>query len=96
MQATLRGFGAERFGVMDDWAAGEVLLQFTHRGRNVSMRASSKGYAAAWLKGQVTAIEVGLLTFDTAFLPNLVTPNGETIMQRIQRTDLLALPSPGG
>jgi hypothetical protein len=35
---------------MDEWEKGEVLLAFTHRGRQVQLRASAKGWAALYLR----------------------------------------------
>ena len=94
----LTRFGCETIGFMDDNVKHEVLLAFTHRGRQVQLRASAKGWAALWLrenpwtdkrkssphewgakalaqghvavnsvlrdwiKGQVTAIETGVLS----------------------------------
>lgn len=112
----LTRFGASRFGTMTDNQAGELLVQFTLRGTDVSVKASYRGYAAAWLrenpysarrkatkaqheanaieqakisvcsilrdwiKGQITAIEVGILTFEGAFLGQIMLPNGGTIL----------------
>lgn len=125
MQSILRGFGASSFGVMEDFAAGTVIVQFEWRERRVSISASAKGYAAAWLrqhpwsprvraskieherkalqqaqvsvysilrdwiKGQVTAVEVGMLSFEGAFLGQILLPTGESVLQRIQATKLL-------
>lgn len=50
MQKTLRAFGASSFGVMEDFDKGEVLVQFQWRQRQVTIKASWKGYAAAWLR----------------------------------------------
>ena len=36
-----------------------------------------------WVKGQVTAIECGLMNFDTAFLPHLITRQGKTVGELI-------------
>ena len=129
MQKILRGFGASSFGVMDDYARGEVIVQFLWRERQVSIKASMKGYASAWLrhhpqgsrsrisrieyerkalgqaeisvysilrdwiKGQVTAVETGMLSFEGAFLGQIMLPSGETVLERIEQTKLLALPS---
>lgn len=131
MQKILRGFGASSFGVMEEFAKGEVVVQFVWRERRVTIKASAKGYAAAWLrhhpwsdrmkvnkigherralqqanvsvysilrdwiKGQVTAVEVGMLTFEGAFLGQILLPTGETVLERIERTDMLALAAPG-
>lgn len=46
----LRRFGCERVGFMDEFDDHAVLLQFEHRGRPVQLRASAKGWAAAFLK----------------------------------------------
>ena len=50
IQKLLRAFGCSKFGSMVDDGAGELLVQFEYRGRQVSVKASTKGYAAAWLK----------------------------------------------
>ena len=127
MQRILRSFGAESFGVMEDFAKGEVLVQFKHREHTVQITASSKGYAAAWLrrypysarrkgslanhqqralqigqvavysilrdwiKGQVTAVEVGMLSFEGAFLGQIMLPSGETVLQRVTANQMLRL-----
>lgn len=46
-----------------------------------------------WIKGQVTAVEVGMLSFEGAFLGQIMLPNGGTILQLVERENLLALPS---
>jgi hypothetical protein len=46
----LRRFGCEEIGFMDNYNEHEVLLAFTHRGRQVQLRASAKGWAQIWLK----------------------------------------------
>lgn len=34
-----------------------------------------------WIKGQVTAVEVGLLSFEGAFLGQIMLPTGRTVLQ---------------
>jgi hypothetical protein len=47
-----------------------------------------------WVKGQVMAIECGILSFEAAFLPYMLTNDGTTVAERVARTpELLALPS---
>lgn len=47
-----------------------------------------------WIKGQVAAVETGILTFQGAFLGQMMLPNGETILERVERQpDLLGLPA---
>ncbi|HEV2674094.1 MAG TPA: hypothetical protein VGV37_06090 [Aliidongia sp.] len=42
-----------------------------------------------WIKGQVTAVEIGMLTFEGAFLGQIMLPNGQTVLERISATDML-------
>ena len=46
----LRRFGCESIGFMDDFEKHEVLLAFTHRGRQVQLHASAKRWAQMYLK----------------------------------------------
>jgi hypothetical protein len=131
MQKLLQGFGAQSFGVMEDFERKEVIVQFTYRTRQITIKASAAGYAAAWLrahpwnyrmrgnanehqkkavtqaqtsvysilrdwiKGQITAIEVGMLSFEGAFLGQIMLPTGETVLERIeQKTDFLRIAPP--
>jgi hypothetical protein len=133
IQKLLRGFGCNKFGSMSDDEAKEIMVQFEYRGRMVNVRASIRGYAAAWLrqnpvkifqtdtfngraaekkiaherkamniasvavysilrdwiKGQVTAIETGILTFEGAFLGQILLPNGRTVLEHAEAAELL-------
>ena len=122
--------GCESVGFMDIYDRHELLLAFTHRGRQVELRASAQGWAAMWLKknpwtyrcrrsrveyerdalkqgylainsslrdwvkGQVTAIESGMLSFETVFMPFMLTNDGRPLAERITETGLLAPPAP--
>lgn len=50
IQKVLTKFGCARFGTMTDVEKGELVVQFTYRGRDVTATASYRGYAAAWMK----------------------------------------------
>lgn len=124
----LTRFGCQRFGTMTDAEHGELIVQFTYRGKNVTAKASYRGYAAAWLKehphgprtkatksqheakamqqaeisvcsilrdwikGQVTAIETGVLTFEGAFLGQILLPSGKTVLEHAEAANLLPGP----
>lgn len=129
IRKVLTRFGCSRFGTMTDNEVGELIVQFTYRGRDVTVKANYKGYAAAWLqeypynpsrhrrtkqqheakaldqaqisvcsvlrdwiKGQITAVEVGILTFEGAFLGQILLPSGKTVLEHAQASELLALP----
>lgn len=123
----LKRFGCTRFGTMTDSAAGELIVQFTARGRDITVKASVRGYAGAWLKehphsartratlkqheqraleqaeisacsilrdwikGQITAVEVGLVSFEGAFLGQILLANGKTVHEHTEAAGLLQL-----
>lgn len=125
IQKLLRSFGCSKFGSMIDDGDGTVLVQFVYKDRNVSVKASTKGYAAAWLrehpygprtkasraqherkaldiasvavysilrdwiKGQITAIETGILSFEGAFLGQIMLGNGSTVLEHVANTNIL-------
>ena len=42
-----------------------------------------------WIKGQVTAIEVGLLSFEGAFLGQILLPSGRTVLDTVMASKML-------
>lgn len=46
-----------------------------------------------WIKGQITAIETGILTFEGAFLGQILLPSGKTVLEHIEKDKLLAAPT---
>lgn len=47
-----------------------------------------------WVKGQITAVEIGMMTFEAAFLSHMLLPNGATVIQHVQATKMLELEGP--
>jgi len=53
-------------------------------------QAKRRGEAAVpsilrdWIKGQVTAVEIGLMPFDHAFMPHMLTFDGLRLVDKIQ------------
>lgn len=129
IQKMLKAFGCQKFASGEDFDTGELFVQFEHRGRRVMLKASSRGYAAAWLrehpfnpsrhkvsraayearalgigsvavysilrdwvKGQVTAIEIGMMSFEAAFLSHILLPSGMSVIEHVENQKLL--PSP--
>jgi len=45
-----------------------------------------------WIKGQVMAIETGILSFEGAFLGQILLPNGQTVLDYAKGQDLLPAP----
>lgn len=128
IQKLLRQFGCKKFGSFIDEDEQILTVQFVHRGKTVSIPASMRGYAAAWLqahpytsrmkktkveherqalekasvavysvvrdwvKANVTLVETGIMSFEGAFLGQILLPNGQTILDYAQRQDLLPGP----
>jgi hypothetical protein len=42
-----------------------------------------------WIKGQVTAIETGILSFEAVFMPFMLTSDGRPLIERLKDTNLL-------
>lgn len=125
----LTTFGCSKFGTMTDTEKAEVMVQFEYRGRQVSVKASAKGYAAAylkenpyspqmrktrieherraldqgqiaiysilrdWIKGQITAIECGVMSFEGAFLGQILLPTGRTVLETVEEQAMLPKPA---
>ena len=121
----LRRYGCESIGFMDDFEHHELLLAFSHRGRQVQLRANAKGWAQMalkeepynsrrrdskveyerklmaqgliavnsilrdWIKGQMTAVECGILSFEAVFMPYMLTNDGRPVMERIKESGLI-------
>lgn len=130
LQRVLAKFGCQSFGTMIDAEKGETIVQFRWKNQNISLQASWKGYAAAWLKdhpytqrmrysrqqhdlhalkqaqtsvcsvlrdwvkGQVTAVECGIMSFEAAFMPHMLLPTGDRVLDRVKAQGMLSLQGP--
>ena len=47
-----------------------------------------------WIKGQMTAVECGIMSFEAAFMPHMLLPDGERVIDRVRTTLLPALEPP--
>ena len=129
LQRSLAAFGCQSFGTMIDDEHQEVIVAFRWRNRDVQLRASWKGYAAAWskhhpyqrqytrskadydakalkqartsvcsalrdwAKGQIVAVECGIMSFEAAFMPHMLLPSGERVVDRVEKMQLLEQPA---
>lgn len=89
------------------WAAGYLRENpYTHRKRGTKAdyeaKAMAQGLIAVnsilrdWVKGQVTAIECGILEFDAAFMPYMLLNDGRSVIEHVRERDLLPAPKDGG
>jgi hypothetical protein len=75
---------------------------YTHRMRHTrsehERRAREIGSVAVysvlrdWIKGQVTAVETGILSFEGAFLGQILLPSGRTVLEEAQAAKMLPAP----
>src|SRR3546814_15351460 len=40
-----------------------------------------------WVKGQVTAVEIGMMSFEAAFLSHILLPSGMSVIEHVQRSE---------
>ena len=45
-----------------------------------------------WVKGQITAVECGVMSFEAAFMPHMLLANGQRVIDRVQADNLLPAP----
>ena len=72
---------------------------WTHRARSTRQayeaKAMNQGLIAVnsilrdWVKGQVTAVECGMLSFEAVFMPYMITADGRPLLERLQEQKLL-------
>ena len=46
-----------------------------------------------WVKGQITAVEIGMMSFEAAFLSHILLPSGLTVIEHCESQKLLAAPA---
>jgi hypothetical protein len=46
-----------------------------------------------WVKGQVTAIECGVMSFEAVFMPYMLTNDGRPLIERVQEAKMLPAPT---
>lgn len=86
------------------WAAMFIKARpFGHRTRGTrhdyEQRALRQGLVAVnsilrdWVKGQVVAVECGMMSFEAVFMPHMLTSDGRPLIERVQEQKLLPPPS---
>jgi hypothetical protein len=85
------------------WAA-MYLRENPHNSRRRQSRAEHDAAALAqgliavnsilrdWIKGQMTAVECGILQFDTVFMPYMLTADGRPLIDRLREQNMLPAP----
>ena len=89
LRASAKGW-AQMFLKQEPW---------THRRRGARIEyeqaALRQGHIAVnsilrdWIKGQMTAVECGILSFEAVFMPYMLTADGRQLIERLEEGDLL-------
>lgn len=89
VEASMRGYAAAWLR-MHPWS-GRVRRSREQHERIALEVASRAVYSVLrdWIKGQITAVETGMITFEGAFLGQLMLGSGETVEQHVERLKLL-------
>lgn len=45
-----------------------------------------------WVKGQITAVECGVMSFEAAFMPHMLLADGRRVIDKVQADNLLPAP----
>lgn len=45
-----------------------------------------------WVKGQVVAVECGMMSFEAVFMPHMITSDGRTLIEHVQEKKMLPAP----
>ena len=75
-------------------SSGNVVIPAAGIDPGTTIHVAVNSVLRDWIKGQVTAIETGVLSFEAVFMPHMLTPSGQTVLERIKETNLLPAPEP--
>lgn len=86
------------------WAAMYLKARpFSHRTRgnrhDYEQRALKQGLIAVnsilrdWVKGQVVAVECGMMSFEAVFMPHMLTDDGRPLIERVIEKKMLPPPA---
>lgn len=96
IERTLKAYGCDAFAF--GWEPAGAMIQFGYKGRAVRVsvpmpqgddRAAAQVERQRWrillllIKAQIEAVEIGLATFEEAFLPWMLLADGSTVAQKM-------------
>lgn len=91
VKASIRGY-ASAWLKAHPWNQSRSRMDRTQYERKAMDIASVAVYSILrdWIKGQITAIETGILTFEGAFLGQILLPqSGTTVLEHLQKVNML-------
>jgi hypothetical protein len=67
------------------WTSARSIAKSVYEQRAVDQGAIAvHSVLRDWIKGQITAIECGALTFEAAFLAQIMLPDGRSVLERVE------------
>jgi hypothetical protein len=93
LRASAKGW-AQMYVKANPWHSRRRLAQ-----REYEMDALRQGLIAVnsilrdWVKGQIVAVECGMLSFEAVFLPYMLTAEGKSLIEAVQQQKLLPAPT---
>lgn len=93
VKASTRGYAAAVLK-REPWTRRRAVSKIEYE-RRVLAQAEIAVYSMLrdWLKGQITAVETGMLTFEGAFLGQILLPTGKTVLEHVQQSKQLLIES---
>jgi len=74
----------------------QLLVKAGWRDREKALKQAKTAVCSVlrdWVKGQTTAVECGVITFHEAFMPHMVLPNGQRVIDAARSAKILPQPS---
>lgn len=91
IQLKASGMGwAQMFLKENPWNSRRRISKSEHEGKALSQgMVAINSILRDWVKGQVTAVECGMLSFEAVFMPYMLTNDGRTLYERANEIPLL-------
>lgn len=92
LEASWNGYAAAYLRV-HPWNSARRYGQVAYRERALAQaKISVCSILRDWVKGQVTAIECGVMSFEAAFMPHILLPSGERLIDVVEARILSLAP----
>jgi hypothetical protein len=72
-----------------------LLLKHSRRTQEKAIEQARKSVCSVlrdWVKAQITAVEAGVMSFEAVFMPHMLLPSGERLIDKVKADNLLPAP----
>lgn len=92
LEASARGYAAAWLR-SNPWNSRRKATEAQHESRALDQgNIAVYSILRDWVKGQLTAVEVGMMTFEEAFLSHIMLPSGKRVIEEVQAREMLPPP----